>query len=93
MQKKSATSDKTQDSGKEGKTAEKRYSIRPSTSNDWIMLTDLETGLEVDVELRVLDYCYDCVPKMEYYAPPQKDATVLFYLLLYRMLCITRRNR
>jgi hypothetical protein len=72
MQKKSATSDKTQDSGKEGKTAEKRYSIRPSTSNDWIMLTDLETGLEVDVELRVLDYCYDCVPKMEYYAPLKK---------------------
>jgi hypothetical protein len=72
MQKKTSSPIKEKEKEDTTKLTNRIYSIRPSTSSKWIFVKDLRTGREVDVELRVLDYCYDCVPKPVYYAPLRK---------------------
>jgi hypothetical protein len=39
-----------------------RYIVRPSNNRDWIHIRS-PAGIEVDVELRIMDYHYDCVPQ------------------------------
>jgi hypothetical protein len=39
-----------------------KYLVKPSDSSDWVILRSPK-GTEIDVELKILDYHYDCYPK------------------------------
>ena len=39
-----------------------RYLAKPSDSRDWVIIESSD-GLAIDVELKLLDYHYDCIPK------------------------------
>jgi hypothetical protein len=38
------------------------YIVKPSDSRDWVIIESPE-GLAIDVELRLMDYHYDCIPQ------------------------------
>ena len=39
-----------------------KYTVKPSDSSEWVILRSPK-GTEIDVELHILDYHYDCIPK------------------------------